>query len=152
MSDGTEPKEIEFWQVLKPNGEVAGRDPREMTEEELTKLGHRAISPMRALRLRCLDCCAGSDSEVRHCPARKCPSWPFRMGTSPWRKFKLSDVQKENLKKLADSRRGMSVTIRVEPEMKAELEEQAAQSNTSLSEIVRTAANTAVPNRKGEKP
>jgi hypothetical protein len=104
MSDDTELKPVEFWQTRKPNGEVVGRDPRQMGKEELESLGHRDMSPMRALRLRCLDCCGGNDAEVRFCTARKCPSWPFRMGASPWRKFKLTDAQRENLKKLAESR------------------------------------------------
>lgn len=96
--------DLEFWQKRLLNGEVVGRDPREMTKDELERLGHRAISPMKALRLRCLDCCAGSDTEVRKCTARKCPSWPFRMGTSPWRAFKLTTAQRENLQKLAKLR------------------------------------------------
>jgi hypothetical protein len=65
---------------------VIGVDPREMTADELGALGHVAMSPLRALRARCLDCCAGSASEVRRCTAVRCVSWPFRMGTSPWRK------------------------------------------------------------------
>ncbi len=106
MSDSEDQPRLKIWEKRLPTGEVVGRDPREMTQEELEAVGHRAISPMRALRLRCLDCCAGNDAEVRRCTVRKCPSWPFRMGTSPWRKFKLTPAQKENLEKLAARRRG----------------------------------------------
>ncbi len=44
---------------------------------------------LRALRLRCIDCCAGSAIEVRRCTAVECPAWPFRMGTSPWREKRV---------------------------------------------------------------
>jgi hypothetical protein len=41
---------------------------------------------LQAIRAHCLDCCAYQEREVALCPAVKCPSWPFRMGTDPWRK------------------------------------------------------------------
>jgi hypothetical protein len=68
------------------NDDFAGRDPREMTPDELRAAGHEPISPLGALRARCLDCCAGQANEVAACPVVECPSWPFRMGTNPWRK------------------------------------------------------------------
>ena len=66
-------------------GHPVGRDPRRMTTGELTALGHKRMSPLDALRARCLDCCAGSANEVRLCVSVGCPAWPFRMGSSPWR-------------------------------------------------------------------
>ena len=62
-----------------------GRDPRRMSTDELEQLGHAQVSPLRALRLKCLDCCNGSAQDVRLCTAIDCPSWPFRMGRNPWR-------------------------------------------------------------------
>jgi len=79
---------------MKPNRHIGlerrdgfdvGRDPRDMSANELEQLGHARVSPLRALRLNCLDCCNGSAQEVRLCTAVDCPSWPFRMGKSPWR-------------------------------------------------------------------
>lgn len=67
------------------NGHRVGRDPRRMTQDELRDAGHEPMSPSDALRLRCLDCCAGSANEVSLCVSVGCPSWPFRMGSSPWR-------------------------------------------------------------------
>ncbi len=67
------------------DGFDVGRDPRGMSADELQKLGHARVSPLRALRLKCLDCCNGSAQEVRLCTAVDCPNWPFRMGRSPWR-------------------------------------------------------------------
>ena len=41
------------------------------------------ITPIKAIRLKCLDCCAGHPSEVRICTALKCPLYPYRMGKRP---------------------------------------------------------------------
>ena len=38
------------------------------------------LTPMRAIRLRCLDCCCWSQKAVRECPCKDCPLWPYRMG------------------------------------------------------------------------
>jgi hypothetical protein len=66
-------------------GYPAGRDPREMTQDQLREAGHEPMSPLQALRAHCLDCCAQQAKEVALCPAVGCPSWAFRMGTDPWR-------------------------------------------------------------------
>jgi hypothetical protein len=68
------------------DGRSVGRDPREMTQDELRASGHEPLSPLQALRRRCLDCCVGQANEVAVCTAIQCPSWPFRMGTNPWRR------------------------------------------------------------------
>jgi hypothetical protein len=67
------------------DGRGVGRDPRQVSREELIGAGHKPMSAQRALRARCLDCCAGSANEVRLCTAISCPAWPFRLGSSPWR-------------------------------------------------------------------
>lgn len=38
------------------------------------------IGRAKAIRLKCIDCCAGNMTEVRKCPAINCPLWRFRMG------------------------------------------------------------------------
>ena len=82
------------------NGALVGRDPREMTTAELEQLGHERMSLQKALRLRCLDCCAGSAAEVRLCVSVTCPSWPFRMGENPWR-APASEERRQNGRRLA---------------------------------------------------
>jgi hypothetical protein len=67
-------------------GHPVGRDPREMTQDEFRAAGHEPMSPLQAIRARCLDCCAQQPKEIAVCPAVGCPSWPFRMGTDAWRK------------------------------------------------------------------
>jgi hypothetical protein len=64
------------------DGHNVGRDPRHMPHDELAALGHAAMSPLKALRLRCIDCSGGSANEVRLCTAMQCPAWPFRMGSN----------------------------------------------------------------------
>lgn len=76
---------IDLGLELGGDGLKVGRDPRSLTTEELVDIGHKRMSPMAALRARCIDCCSGNKAEVRHCTAIKCPSWPFRMGKNPWR-------------------------------------------------------------------
>lgn len=40
-------------------------------------------TPMKAIRLKCLDCCAGQVAEIRRCELEKCPLFPYRMGHRP---------------------------------------------------------------------
>jgi hypothetical protein len=83
--------------VYDDRGYLEGRDPRTMSPAELAELGHLPMSPLRALRLHCLDCCAGSAQEVAKCMALRCPSWPFRMGINPYRE-RPSDEQREAMR------------------------------------------------------
>jgi hypothetical protein len=82
----------------KRDGWDVGRDPRQVSRDELIAAGHKPMSPLKALRARCIDCCADQPSEVRLCTAVACPSWPFRMGANPWRK-EASDAQREARRK-----------------------------------------------------
>ncbi len=92
------------------DGELVGRDPRKMTVDELTELGHKRMSPLKALRARCIDCCGGSPHEVRLCVAVTCPSWPFRMGANPFRtKRVLSD--EERARNAAQLRRARQIDV-----------------------------------------
>lgn len=65
-----------------PDGYYVGRDPRCMTHVELEAMGHRPMSPITAIRTKCLDCCAGSPNEVRLCVAIACPNWTPHGGQS----------------------------------------------------------------------
>ena len=38
---------------------------------------------LKAIRLKCIDCCCGQLAEVRLCPCNNCPLWPYRMGKRP---------------------------------------------------------------------
>jgi hypothetical protein len=61
------------------------------------------LSPLKAIRAKCLDCVADQPSEVRLCPSENCPLWPYRMGHNPNRKgiggFKEKDLADEIIEK-----------------------------------------------------
>lgn len=40
-------------------------------------------TPLRAIRLKCIDCCCGSVYEPAKCTAVRCPLHPFRTGHRP---------------------------------------------------------------------
>ena len=41
------------------------------------------MTPIKSIRAKCLDCCAGQPKEVRLCPAVNCQLYPYRMGHRP---------------------------------------------------------------------
>lgn len=43
----------------------------------------KKLTPIKAIRAKCLDCCCGSTAEVRLCTAEKCPLFPYKMGHRP---------------------------------------------------------------------
>ena len=53
------------------------------------KAGHRQMSPMGAIRRKCLDCCCGQIIEVKLCEASAFPLWPFRARRHPYTKTRL---------------------------------------------------------------
>ena len=44
------------------------------------------MTPVKAIRQKCIDCCCGDLSEVRKCELKSCALYPFRMGKNPNRK------------------------------------------------------------------
>jgi len=55
-----------------------------MDETDYRKKENRT-TPVKAIRRKCLDCCAGSRKLVRECHIYTCPLWPFRLGKRPER-------------------------------------------------------------------
>ena len=41
------------------------------------------MTPMKAIRAHCIDCCCGSKKEVRLCASPDCALYPYRMGHRP---------------------------------------------------------------------
>lgn len=57
------------------------------------------MTPLKAIRAKCLDCVCDQPKEVRLCPCTDCPLYPFRMGNNPNRAGiggKFADSQLEN--------------------------------------------------------
>ena len=44
------------------------------------------MTPLKAIRAKCLDCSCGSVDEVRKCPITECPLYEYRSGHNPKRK------------------------------------------------------------------
>lgn len=57
--------------------------------------------PVSAIRQGCIQCMGGSENgrkplkRVRECPAKDCPSHPFRMGKNPYDKRNLTETQRK---------------------------------------------------------
>ena len=43
----------------------------------------KRLTPIKAIRAKCLDCCCDSVSEVRLCELTNCTLHPYRMGKNP---------------------------------------------------------------------
>lgn len=46
----------------------------------------KTLTPLKAIRAKCLDCSAFQPKEIRLCPVTECPLYPFRFGSNPRRK------------------------------------------------------------------
>lgn len=42
-----------------------------------------ALTPLKAIRAKCIDCCCGSRFEVKMCSCADCPLYPYRLGHRP---------------------------------------------------------------------
>ncbi len=57
------------------------------------------LTPIKAIRAKCLDCCCGSAKEVELCPIPDCPLYPYRFGKNPNIKREVTQVQLASLEK-----------------------------------------------------
>lgn len=71
---------LEVSPVAADEGELIGRDPRTIPEDEWQ--GRPWLSGLSAIRAKCMDC-AHTFIEVRKCVQTDCPLWPLRMGSAP---------------------------------------------------------------------
>lgn len=63
----------------------------------------RALSRTLAIKEYCKDCCGGQFSEVKLCPAKTCPLWPYRTGkVDESFGVKKKEMSEENKKKAAE--------------------------------------------------
>lgn len=75
--------------VVDPaTSELIGQHPDEVTQADLTELGHGRRPWLKLVRAFCRDCCGGGTAEIRKCTRVTCPFWPYRMGKRPavWRR------------------------------------------------------------------
>ena len=55
------------------------------------------LTPMKAIRHKCVECCGGQFNEVKQCPVVKCPLYPYRMGHRPSTAGESSNRQETGL-------------------------------------------------------
>jgi len=53
------------------------------------------MSPVEAIRQKCLDCSGQQPAEVKLCEAVTCPLWPFRAGRHPYTRKRLLEANSE---------------------------------------------------------
>lgn len=64
------------------------------------------LTPIKAIRAKCMDCTCHQLKEIRLCPVTACPIWPYRMGHRP----KATD-QAEDMQALAEDREAREVEV-----------------------------------------
>jgi len=55
----------------------------------------KRLTPIKAIRAKCLECSCGNNAEVRECVIPDCPLYPYRMGKNPY--IKLSEERKAKM-------------------------------------------------------
>lgn len=53
----------------------------------------KVLTPIKAIRAKCLDCCCGDRKEVRECTIKKCSLHPYRMGNRPAKDTSIDEVE-----------------------------------------------------------
>ena len=68
------------------------------------------MTPIKAIRAKCLDCCCDNAAEVERCPCVKCSLYPFRFGKNPYNKKReyseeYKSTLRERMKQLAEEKK-----------------------------------------------
>lgn len=67
------------------------------TTEEFNQEVLENKNVLRAIHLKCYDCSAYNINEIKECPVKECPLYPFRQGKNPFRKRELTDEQRQKI-------------------------------------------------------
>ncbi len=63
-------------------------------------MNENRLTPLKAIRAKCVDCCCGSYNEVKQCQSTACSLHPYRLGHNPY--ISLSEEERarraENIK------------------------------------------------------
>ena len=68
------------------------------TEEEFNKEVSENTNVRRAIKLKCLDCSTYNTHEIKECPVKNCPLYPFRLGKNPFRKREVTDEERQKMR------------------------------------------------------
>jgi hypothetical protein len=72
--------------------------------EKITAARIEAAPVLKIVRAKCVDCCGGSEREVRFCVAVTCPLWALRMGSNPFRALASAERKAQLAERLAKAR------------------------------------------------
>lgn len=50
------------------------------------------LTPIKAIRAKCLDCCCDDKKVVKECTVESCPLWPYRMGKRPIKEKRIKGL------------------------------------------------------------
>lgn len=63
------------------------RDARQLNmknnKEKFITKANKKLTPIKAIRAKCIDCMCFQPSEVKRCPSTDCPLYIYRMGHRP---------------------------------------------------------------------
>lgn len=98
-------------ETIPDEGTPQGFDARELSADDLKRLGFKRVSRGDAIRAMCVQC-VGTVHEVRKCECSACPIWIFRFGSDPWREAReMTEEQRQagadRLRKARESRFGV---------------------------------------------
>ena len=51
--------------------------------KEDEQMADKILTPLKAIRAKCMDCCCGQAKEIKLCNMKNCPLYPYRMGKRP---------------------------------------------------------------------
>lgn len=74
------------------------------TSNAASSASSRPVPPLKAIRLKCLDCSGDSAEEARKCVIPDCPLFPFRFGKNPFRTPMSEEKRKERGERLNRAR------------------------------------------------
>ena len=100
------------------------------------------MTALRAIRLKCLDCCCGSSNEVSLCPCQDCPLHSFRLGHNP--NYQKKEMSEEQFKTVISSLRNIAPLDAVSPLISylEELNGRTEKGSPAASEIMLAVINT----------
>ena len=62
----------------------------------------KRLTPIKAIRAKCLECSCDSKHEVKMCPITDCALYPYRMGHNPYiQRRELTDAERAKARERA---------------------------------------------------
>jgi len=74
------------WRKESGSAESCQTNPQNYWKKERDTMEKVQLTPIKAIRAKCLDCMAGQVKEVRLCPSEDCSLFNYRFGKNPNRK------------------------------------------------------------------